>query len=62
MQTYHMTQTRFSRISTFTRFKLPDDTGPFVKVGQNTYDNNSGAIIEISPSASVFQVLDKYEG
>ncbi len=57
-----LAQTTFSAISTFTRFKLSDDTGPFVKVGQGEYENSDGDFIAISPSARVFQVTDKYEG
>ncbi len=57
-----LTRTTFSTISTFTRFKLANDTGPFVKVGQGAYENSDGDVIAISPSAPVFTVLDKYEG
>ncbi len=58
----HLTQTQFGHVSTFTRFKLADGSGPFVKVGQNTYQDSDGVLTVIEPAALVFSVPNEYQG
>ncbi len=57
----HLTQTLFGYVSTFTRFKLADGSGPFVKVGGQTYQDSDGNLISIVPAEPVFQVPDEYK-
>ncbi len=57
----HLTQTLFGYVSTFTRFKLADGSGPFVKVGGQTYQDSDGNLIAIVPAEPVFQVPDEYK-
>jgi len=58
----HLTQTLFGYVSTFTRFKLADGSGPFVKVGGQTYQDSDGTLTAIVPAEAVFQVPDNYIG
>ncbi len=57
-----LTQTMFAHVSTFTRFKLGDGSGPLVKVGQGQYQDDAGVVTVINPAERVFSVTDKYKG
>ncbi len=55
-----LTQTMFAHVSTFTRFKLGDGSGPLVKVGQSQYQGSDGVVTVVNPAVRVFQVPDNY--